>query len=58
MTNEEPWSALGELPQPRNLADATARLMSVLFWLDASGRQLAALDVNNALEKSLSEGAD
>ena len=58
MTNEEPWSALGELPQPRNLADAIARLMSVLFWLDASGRQWAALDVNNALEKLLSEQAD
>lgn len=55
MGNRKALDAFNGQPPPRDIDDAIARLMSVLLWLDSSGRSWAALDVNNALEKLLSE---
>ncbi len=58
MAINNPRRAVGELPPTGNLNDAIERLMSVLLWLDATGRPWPALDVNNALEKLLGEAGD
>jgi transposase len=58
MAVDNPRRALNEHPPTTSLDDAIEQLMSVLFWLDASGRPWAALDVNNALEKLLREPTD
>lgn len=55
MIDEPNLGAFPDLPAPLNLADAVERLMSVLYWLDANGYPWAAIDVNSALEKMLSE---
>lgn len=58
MAINNPWRTVDELPPTGNLNDAIERLMSVLLWLDATGRPWPALDVNNALEKLLGEAND
>ena len=55
MANNRTWQIVDELPPPRNLPETIARLMNVLFWLDANGHAMAAINVNDALEKLLQE---